>query len=76
MYGKAVGSRRVRMAELTISVGRDPDSGRTFIRVALRSDADSSAHEHEDHHRRLVARLFPSDAEVRRERPAREAAVG
>ena len=64
------------MAELTISLGRDPTSGRTFVRVGLCSDTDASAHEHEDQHRRLVAALFPPGVETERERPAQEPVVG
>ena len=64
------------MAQLTISLGRDPTSGQRFVRVGLRSDVDASAHEHEDHHRRLVAALFPAGIETERERPAREPVVG
>ena len=64
------------MAELTITVRRDAESGRPLILVGLRSDSDTPAHEHERHHRRLVSQLLPSADDVQRERPAREAAVG
>jgi hypothetical protein len=64
------------MAELTITVRRDPSSGRTVIRVGFRSDADASAGEHEARHRRLVAELFPSGVEAQRERVAHEPVVG
>lgn len=63
------------MALLTITVGRDPDSGRTTVRVGLRSDADALPQEHEAEHRRLVAGLLPGAA-VERERPAVEPVVG
>jgi hypothetical protein len=64
------------MAELTIAVHRT--DGKLVIRVGLLPDDDDLPHEHEARHRRLVAALFPSlrGAEVGRERPAREAAVG
>jgi hypothetical protein len=64
------------MARLTISLGRDPTSGQTIVRVGLRSDIDTSAHEHEADHRRLVAALFPPGTETQRERPAKEPVVG
>jgi hypothetical protein len=61
------------MAELTITVRRTDDG--LVVRVGLESDEDALPHEHEALHRRLVAELFPG-AEVVRERPAAEAAVG
>jgi hypothetical protein len=73
------------MAELTITVRRLTGSASFGVRVAYQSDADTLPHEHEDEHRRLVARLFPGlrltdDPEarvrVRRERPARDPVVG
>jgi hypothetical protein len=64
------------MAELTISLGRDPTSGERIVRVGLRSDSDASPHEHEDMHRRLVGALFPAGVETERERPVREPVVG
>ncbi len=64
------------MAQLTISLGRDAASGQTVVRVGLRSDADTSALEHEADHRRLVAALFPAGVEAQRERPAQEPVVG
>jgi hypothetical protein len=66
----------MNMAQLTIALGRDPTSGKRIIRVALRSDADTSAFEHESDHRRLVAALSPSGADVQRERPDQEPIVG
>jgi hypothetical protein len=63
------------MALLTITVGRDAASGRTGVRIALTSDPDAMPHEHEAHHRQLVAALLPGAA-VERERPAREPVVG
>ncbi len=64
------------MAQLTISLGRDSTTGQTIVRVGLRSDTDTSAHEHEADHRRLIAALFPPGIETERERPAREPVVG
>ena len=63
------------MALLTITVGRDPGSGRTTVRVGLRSDDDALPHEHEAQHRRLVAALLPGAA-PERERPEVEPVVG
>lgn len=64
------------MAELTITLDRD--EGGLVIRVGLSPDDDDLPHEHEGRHRRLVAALLPalSSADIGRERPAREAAVG
>ena len=45
------------MAEMTIRLVTDPQTGRKDILVDLRSDADSLPHEHEQLHRRLVERL-------------------
>jgi hypothetical protein len=63
------------VAALTITVGREAGTGRTTVAVGLRSDADALPQEHEELHRRLAAVLLPA-AGVRRDRPAREAAVG
>ena len=62
------------MARLTIKLTRE--AGGSHIRVGFQSDVDSLPLEHEDDHRRLVAKLLSSLAGVTRERPAREAAVG
>jgi hypothetical protein len=64
------------MAQLIITVQRNPDEGGLLVRVGLQSDTDALPCEHEARHRQLVAALFPSATDVRRERPAREASVG
>jgi hypothetical protein len=60
---------------LTITVGRDSDSGRTTVRVGLASEADAMPHEHEELHRALAGGLLPG-ARLQRERPAVEPVVG
>ena len=45
------------MAEMTIHLLNDPDSGEKAIIVALRPEDDWVPHEHEQEHRRLVQRL-------------------
>jgi hypothetical protein len=47
------------MARLTIEVCRQPDNGLPSYRVSLVSDEDSTPREHEQDHRRAIARLFP-----------------
>ena len=66
------------MAEITIRLRRDPDTGRTVVRVGLAPDDDLLPADHEQTHRRIVERLVPgfSRATVERERPAREPVVG
>jgi hypothetical protein len=66
------------MAEVTIRLHHDPDTGRTVVRVGLAPDDDLLPAEHEQAHRRLVERLIPGvgRAAVERERPAREPTVG
>ncbi len=73
------------MAQLSIRLSRDAETGRLQIRVGLASDADDTPQEHERRHRRLLQELIPGlpaeasrDAAVRveRERPAREPVVG
>lgn len=73
------------MAELSIRLERDPDTGELRLRVGLRSDEDETPAEHERRHRQLVGRLLPgvclggdlpAGIEVERERPAVEPAVG
>ena len=73
------------MAEMTITVRPSMETGRLEIRADFQSDEDTLPQEHEERHRRLVARLFPSLgssgrtgalAEIQRERPAHEPAVG
>jgi hypothetical protein len=63
------------VAALTVTVRREAGTGRTTVAVGLHSDVDALPHEHEALHRRLAAALLPSPG-VRRDRPAREAAVG
>ncbi|VTS00048.1 hypothetical protein [Tuwongella immobilis] len=45
------------MAELTISLRRDPTTGKQDIHISLRSDEDALPHEHEEMHRQLVEKL-------------------
>ena len=46
------------MAELTIRLRRDPETGKQDIVISLRSDADSLPHEHEQMHRDLVEKVI------------------
>lgn len=46
------------MAEMTIRLVLDPETGKRDIIVSLRSDEDALAHEHEEHHRALVDQLI------------------
>lgn len=48
------------MAEMTIRLRCDPETGKRDIIVALETDADSLPHEHEALHRRLVEKLINS----------------
>jgi hypothetical protein len=73
------------MAELSIRLVRDTETGRLQVRVGLVSDEDDTPQEHERRHRRLLRDLLPGlpldpgeDAaiQVERERPARESVVG
>jgi len=45
------------MAEMTIRLVTDPQTGKKDILVDLRSDADSLPHEHEQLHRQLAEQL-------------------
>ena len=45
------------MAQMTIMLRRDPNSGKQNIIVKLDSDADALPHEHEQMHRQLVQKL-------------------
>jgi hypothetical protein len=45
------------MAEMTIMLRRDPNSGKQNIIIKLDSDSDALPHEHEQMHRRLVERV-------------------
>jgi hypothetical protein len=48
------------MAEMTIRLRCDPETGKRDIIVALESDADALPQEHEALHRRLVEKLIGS----------------
>lgn len=49
------------MAELTIRLRRDPQSGKQDIVITLRSDEDALPHEHEQMHRDLVEKLIGNE---------------
>jgi hypothetical protein len=46
------------MAEMTIRLRCDPETGKKDIIISLRSDADALPHEHEQQHRALVEKLL------------------
>lgn len=46
------------MAEMTIRLRVNPQTGKKDIVVSLRSDEDSLPHEHEQQHRNLVDKLI------------------
>ena len=46
------------MAEMTIRLQIDPNTGKKDIIVSLSSDADALPHEHEEQHRALVEKLI------------------
>jgi hypothetical protein len=46
------------MAEMTIRLIPDPDTGKKHIVISLRSDEDALPHEHEQQHRALVNKLI------------------
>ena len=46
------------MAQMTIRLQIDPNTGKKNIIVSLDSDADSLPHEHEEQHRKLVEKLI------------------
>lgn len=46
------------MAELTIRLRRDPETGKQDVVISLRSDADALPHEHEQMHRELVEKII------------------
>jgi FtsH ternary system domain X3-analog len=46
------------MAEMTIRLRIDPNTGKKDIVVSLSSDADALPHEHEEQHRKLVEKLI------------------
>jgi len=49
------------MAEMTIMLRRDPNTGKQNIIIKLDSDADALPMEHEQQHRQLVAKLLGKD---------------
>ena len=46
------------MAEMTIRLRIDPNTGKKDILVSLHADADALPHEHEEQHRKLVEKLI------------------
>jgi hypothetical protein len=46
------------MAEMTIRLIPDPDTGKKNIIISLKSDADAMPHEHEQQHRILADKLI------------------
>jgi len=46
------------MAEMTIRLIPDPDTGKKNIIISLKSDEDAMPHEHEQSHRALVNKLL------------------
>jgi hypothetical protein len=46
------------MAELTIRLWPDPETGKKNIIISLKSDEDALPHEHEQQHRALVDKLI------------------
>ncbi len=46
------------MAEMTIMLRRDPNTGKQNIIIKLRSDEDALPHEHEQMHRALADKLI------------------
>ena len=46
------------MAELTISLRRDPQSGKQDVVIQLSGDSDALPHEHEQMHRSLVEKII------------------
>ena len=46
------------MAEMTIRLRCDPETGKKDIIITLRSDADALPHEHEQQHKTLVEKLI------------------
>ena len=46
------------MAEMTIRLRVNPETGKKDIVINLRSDEDALPHEHEQHHRQLVNQLI------------------
>jgi hypothetical protein len=50
------------MAELTIRLERDPETGRQMLTVGLAPDPKALPHEHEPRHRGLVERVLAPGA--------------
>ena len=46
------------MAEVTISLRRDPETGKQNIVIKMRSDEDALPHEHEQQHKAIVDKLL------------------
>lgn len=46
------------MAEMTIRLIPDPDTGKKNIIISLKSDEDAMPHEHEQSHRALVNKIL------------------
>jgi hypothetical protein len=46
------------MAELTLRLRRDPQTGKKDLIISLRSDEDALPHEHEQMHKALVDKLL------------------
>jgi hypothetical protein len=51
------------MAELTIMLRRDPNTGKQNIVIKLDSDADALPYEHEQMHRELVEKIIGKSLE-------------
>ncbi len=49
---------KIPMAEMTIRLRVNPETGKKDIVVALRSDEDSLPHEHEQQHKQLIEKLI------------------
>ena len=49
------------MAEMTIILRRDPETGKQDIVITLQSDQDALPHEHEQMHRQLVEKVIGKD---------------
>ena len=46
------------MAQMTINLRRDPQTGKQVITIKLESDPDALPHEHEQMHRQLVEKAL------------------
>ena len=49
------------MAELTIRLRKDPETGKHDIIIDMKSDEDALPHEHEQMHRELVEKVIGKD---------------